>query len=141
MNSLILGAWVFTSLIYRGQEIPRPNPQLIMTFNFQDNGENILHYYRQGESGSCTRVAQFQFQKGKLHQEVIRASENNAVFCSSDPDMQVGNVSITPVAIRDDRMVMTLGLGEETLTYIWKPCQQTDLVNDCEAVANEKVNP
>jgi hypothetical protein len=135
MNSLLLGAWVFTTVIYRGQEIPRPNPNLVMTFNFQTDGRNFLHYHRIGEQGECNRTARYEFSDNQLIQEVLSVDPNNASSCSSDPDMQQGQISATPITLEDGRMKMLLNLGNETITYIWKPCQRNPDDKTCEEVA------
>ncbi len=136
MNSLLIGAWVFTTVIYREQEIPRPNPNLIMTFNFQADGQNVLHYHRQGEQGQCNRTARYEFDGSQLIQEVIAVDPNNASSCLSDPDMQQGQISATQITLEDGRLKMLLNLGNETLTYIWKPCQRSPNDKTCEELAN-----
>lgn len=118
MNAL-LGLWLFTSIIYNGQTQPRPNPNLIMTLNFVSESQNILKYSRENEPGFCERTAEYVWNDGLLIQKVIAVHPENASFCLQDPDMVLGTESATPLEQTSDALLMTLGLGDETLTYIW----------------------
>lgn len=122
MMASLLGLWLFTGIIYQNQESPRPNPDLIMTFHFQDGGRNVLHYHRKNETGFCERESRYSFDGDILYQEVIRVNPQNASYCSSDKDMQLGSISLTPIERVGDRLLMHLNLGDEAFTYIWSLC-------------------
>ncbi len=119
MNSII-GLWLFASIIYRETPAPRPNPDLMMTFKFSET-ENILHYYRNNQTGFCERTATYTYDGKNLHQTVTSVNEGNADFCAKDPDMQMGAVTDTPVTVVDGKIHMQLRLGEEDIIYIWEP--------------------
>lgn len=119
MSSLILGVWFFSSLIYNGASLPRPNPDLIMTLNFQDKQINTLHYSRNNEVGFCERKAQYEYDGKNLKQTVIWVNPDNAPSCSQDADMRLGQVSTTPVRTDKEALYMDLPLGEEQLTFVW----------------------
>lgn len=119
MMNVLTGIWLFSSIIYQGQELPRPNPHLIMTLNFSEARHNTLRYERINESGFCERKAEFQYTSGLLHQKVVWTHPDNSDSCQQDQDMVLGNASITPVEFSEGNLKMTLALGDETLVYIW----------------------
>ena len=114
----ILGTWEFTSIRYREQVKPRPNPDLILRFEFLGDGTSRLHWSRTGERGFCERKAKFTIEDGLLKQDVFWINPDNAADCSRDPDMQIGQ-SQTPILISADTIETELHVGDETLTYIW----------------------
>lgn len=123
MNSLI-GIWLYTSLIYQGHPIPRPNPALQMYYTFESNNVNEIFYYRTDEKGFCKRKAKYQIDNNEILQTVISVDENNADFCAQDTDMQIGNTSKTRFETTDNTLMLYLPLGEETIIYVWKRAEQ-----------------
>ncbi|MGZ3725911.1 MAG: hypothetical protein ACXWQQ_08920 [Pseudobdellovibrio sp.] len=118
MNSL-LGIWLYTSLIYQGHPIDRPDPSLQMYFIFNNANENELYYYHTSENGSCRRKASYVLENGKLMQKITFVEESNANFCNDDPDMQLGRESVSELQIDGDHLYLKLPLGDETITYVW----------------------
>ena len=123
MNALI-GIWFYTSLIYHGTEMPRPNEALKIYFTFENTSINEVFYYREGEHGTCRRKATYSVDGDKLIQKVISVDDANADFCGQDPDMQLGHESVTKFYIKNEKFYLELPLGEETLTYIWEKQDQ-----------------
>lgn len=123
MNSLI-GIWMYASLIYQGQPIPRPNEALKMYFTFENNYTNEIFYYRENERGFCRRKANYKLENGMLHQTITSVDENNADFCSQDSDMQMGASSTVKYEVIDGKFHLYLPLGEETLIYVWEKIDQ-----------------
>ncbi|MGZ3768851.1 MAG: hypothetical protein ACXVCP_05100 [Bdellovibrio sp.] len=121
MSSLLIGLWFFSSIIYRGEVLPRPNPDLMMTLNFEASGTDTLKYYRKGDDGSCARQATFQFNGKELVQKVISVNPENASFCNQDPDMQLGTISTNVSYLKDGKLFIEFEMGDETITYIWTP--------------------
>ena len=120
MNGLLSGIWIFASVIYQDRQLPRPNPDLMMTFDFRDASNDTLKYYRKNETGFCERNASYNFDGKFLTQTVTAVNPNNADFCSTDPDMNLGLTTRVPVEIKDGKIYMTFQLGEENLIYIWE---------------------
>lgn len=119
MNSLI-GIWMYASLIYQGQPIPPPNPDLKIYYNFETENINEIFYYRTNENGTCRRKAEYTLKNSELHQTVISIDPSNAEFCSQDTDMQLGNFSKTKYELKDNKMYLYLPLGDEYLIYVWE---------------------
>lgn len=119
MNAL-MGIWFYASLIYQGAPMNKPNPDLIMQISFLNSTTNEIFYYRKNEPGFCKRTANYSVQDGILHQQVIALDENNADYCSQDTDMQLGNISNTPYEIKDEKLLLTLPLGEENIIFVWE---------------------
>lgn len=119
MNSLI-GIWLYSSLIYQGQPLARPNPELKMYYSFENESVNEIFYFRNGEKGFCKRRASYRVVDSQIEQTVTATDPGNADFCSQDTDMQPGNFSKTRFEISGNRLYLHLPLGDESLTYVWE---------------------
>jgi hypothetical protein len=120
MNSLI-GIWMYSSLIYQGQPIPKPNPDLKMYYTFKSDQQNEIYYYRENENGFCRRTASYEvLDNTRLIQKVVEVDPDNADFCGQDPDMQLGTTTEVNFEIKNDKLYLELQLGEDTLVYVWE---------------------
>lgn len=117
----IIGVWRFVGHVYRGEVIPPFNDKLVLTFEFLEDGTNILKWYRLGENGFCERTANYQYDGKNLVQEVIAVNPKNSFECGQDSDMRIGTKSISSFYKNANNMYLELPLGEETLIYIWAP--------------------
>ncbi|WP_413558926.1 hypothetical protein [Bdellovibrio sp. HCB209] len=115
----IVGLWLFTSLLYQGHEIPRPNPALQIQYEFSEDGTNSLRYHRDDEEGFCERRALYQFAEETLLQEVMWVNPQNASWCGQDSDMQLGRKTLSHVWFKDGRLYLDIGMGDEIISYIW----------------------
>ena len=118
--NLLIGIWFYTSVIYQGQLLPRPSQDLKMYFSFISEDQNEIFYSRTGETGHCRRTAKYWLARGKIYQTVVRVDPENAAICSEDPDMQLGQESVSPYEIIDDRLHLHLPLGDEDIIFVWK---------------------
>ena len=118
MNSLI-GIWLYTSLIYQGQPIARPDPSLKMYYSFNSSTENEIYYSHTSEIGFCHRKANYSLENGNIVQKIVSVDEHNADFCGGDPDMQLGGESKTEYEVDGNILYLHLQMGEETITYVW----------------------
>ena len=120
MNSII-GLWLFSSMLYNNSPLPIPNPDLIMTFEFSEDGTDTLFYKRKGETGSCSRKAFYQFENGHLYQRVYWVNPSNAIWCDSDTDMRIGTEGTNTASINaKGELQLDLMMGEEVVTLIWQ---------------------
>lgn len=119
MNSLI-GLWLYTSLIYQGQPLARPNPELKIYYSFENESVNEIFYFRENETGTCRRKAEYEIVDAEIRQKVTIVDPANAEICAQDTDMQLGNYSATKFEVIDDKLYLHLPLGEETLIYVWE---------------------
>lgn len=117
----IVGIWLFTSIVYQGQEIPPPNPALKIYYEFSDTGTNTLRYYREGEHGFCERRAMYEFSGKFLTQEVVWVHPGNASWCNQDVDMRLGTRTSSEAWISEDRLFLEMSMGEEKIIFIWTP--------------------
>lgn len=120
MVNTLIGLWMATALIYQGQTIPLPNPDLRIYYTFEDTGVNTMRYYRENENGSCTRKAVYEFSSNTLKQHVVWTSPENASWCSQDVDMQLEYKSWTQAELKDGKFYLYAQMGEENLIYVWE---------------------
>ncbi|MBC7466644.1 MAG: lipocalin family protein [Bdellovibrio sp.] len=119
MNALV-GAWVFVAVIYHGELMPKPNPNLNITFEFNADQTNRLYYDRTGDVGFCERKATYSYADNVLTQKNTWINPENQPSCDTDPDMKLNSESVTKAVVNEQQMYLDLPLGDETLTYIWQ---------------------
>ena len=118
MNSLI-GIWLFTSVLYRGQVMDPPNPNLKIYYTFQNEMQNEIYYYRTDEKGFCRRWANYEIQNNFLIQTIQKTDPDNNASCGADPDMQLGQTSKVHFEIKNNQLHLYLPLGDEEIQYIF----------------------
>ena len=118
MNSLI-GIWLFTALIYQGNLMDPPNPNLKLYYMFQSTTQNEIYYYRDNEIGHCKRSAEYVADETFIKQTVTDVDPDNNSDCALDTDMQLGNKSQVKYEIIDNKLHLHLPLGEDEIVYIF----------------------
>lgn len=116
----LLGTWQFMSIRYKGQEQPRPNPDLILTLEFSADGVADLKWHRENEPGFCERKAHYSFADGNLTQETFWINPGNSPECGKDPDMQPNKKTVTPARLANGRFETDFNLDTDPLTYLWE---------------------
>lgn len=118
--SSLIGLWLYTSVIYRGNEMPLPNPNLQLQMVFLNGEQMKLRYSYTDSSGFCESTSEYKVDdvNHKLQVQVKSVDPENADFCHGDPDMQVGHKSETPILLKDQRLHLQLNLGEEDIIMI-----------------------
>ncbi len=122
ITSLLLGIWFFSGVVYRGAELPRPNPDLQLQMMFLNQDQMKVHYSRLGESGFCESLSDYSYdsEKRSLHTKVVSLNPDNDQSCTRDPDMRVGSEASTEAYVEANKLYLKLRLGEEDLTMIWE---------------------
>lgn len=120
--NLLLGIWFFTGVIYRGENLPRPNPDLQMQLIFLNEEQLKIHYSYVGERGFCESLSNYEYDNERklLHSKVIWLNPENSQICSQDPDMQLDSESTSEVSVIADKLYLKLNLGEEDIVLIWE---------------------
>lgn len=118
-KSYMIGKWQFIGIIFDDVYQDRPNPNLILTFEFNSDGTDILHWKRVGEDGFCERHGQWSLENGVLEDEVVWVNPNNNDTCASDPDMQLGKISYTPVWVADGKLYTEFPFADKVMIYVW----------------------
>jgi hypothetical protein len=115
------GEWLLQSMIYRGQVIPLPNPDLHLTWTFFENGTDRL-YWDRGGAEFCERFAHFRIENNQLIEKTFALNPENASECMKDPDMQMDRETETLIEILNENEIrMTFPMGEEILIYVLRP--------------------
>lgn len=115
----IVGNWRFDRIILDGEERPPFNPDLIIEFNFREDGSDTLLWYRNNEKGFCERDGRYAFDGEFLKDKVTWVNPQNRLDCARDPDMQLGRETSTPAVMKNGELYMTFEVDDQTLTYIW----------------------
>ena len=118
-NENLWGHWQYIGHFYEGQFQEPLNPNLILTFEFSEDGTDRLQWHRLNEDGFCDRQGKYSFDGKVLTDQVIWVNPENGFECGKDPDMQVGHVTQTNVKIINDQIHMELPLGDKSLIYVW----------------------
>jgi hypothetical protein len=118
----IVGTWQFYKMIYKGQLQDPLNPNLIMTFDFQEDGVNTLAFHRTDEEGFCERSALWIFNsdKNELYQRITWLNPQSRSDCSADPDFQLGHESFSPLRVTETQLFLTVPVSDEQLILVWK---------------------
>jgi len=120
----IVGKWEFTSYLYNGRELPKPNPDLNITFEFKDDGMSRLYWDRNQEVGFCERTAQYQYSERFIFETIVWVNPKNSFDCGRDPDMQLGRSSQTEYRITNNRLETRVLVGDLDVWYIWQKVQE-----------------
>ena len=118
-NHLLWGKWKFIGYIYEGIFQQPPNPNLVLTFEFFEDGTDILKWYRLNEPGFCERRGRYTFDGQQLTDQILWVNPKNAFECMRDPDMTPGRTQVTALRREANELHMDLPLAEQTLTYVW----------------------
>lgn len=117
-ESLIWGQWKYIGFIYRGAFQGPPNPNLVLTFEFLEDGSDILKWSYTNEEGFCERKGQYSYDGVHLTDKIVWVNPKNSIECQKDPDMVNGKVQITPLRRVDNQIQLEIPLSDETLIYI-----------------------
>jgi hypothetical protein len=115
----LVGMWKLTSIIYRSQPMPLPNPDLKLYFMFFSNGDSWLRWFRVDEQGFCERRAQYLVFEDWLYQKTIWLNPHNATSCSNDPEMRMSSETYTEFKIDKNNLFMSLDLSDEKIIYVF----------------------
>lgn len=116
----IVGSWHFYKVFYQGSERPPFNPNLQLYFQFDQQGQSRILYFRTGEKGFCERKGHYYLDEGTLVDKVTWVNSKNAIGCGQDPDMRLGNETRTKIDFQDGDFHLFLSISGEPLIYIWE---------------------
>lgn len=119
-SSQLWGHWKFIGYIYSGQFQNSPNPNLVLTFDFFEDGTDILKWYRTNETGFCERKGKYSYDGKKLTDQITWVNPRNSFECWKDPDMVVGKTQVTPLRREGEVLYLDLTLSDDVLIYVWK---------------------
>lgn len=116
----LMGKWVYTDLIYRGHQLPLPNPKLVQYFNINET-EVTLYYSSSDEGYFCERKALYQYSEvdQQLMQKITWINPGNGSYCGKDPDMILGNTTYSKVYIQENKLYLYTPLSDEEVILIW----------------------
>lgn len=116
----IYGVWQYDGFHYEGHRYPNPNPDLFLTFTFDDT-QSRLFWKRQNETGFCERLAEFKVSDGYLWQKVTWLNPKNSFECGKDPDMRLGSETQVRFQITDEHLELYFDINGKEFIYLLKP--------------------
>lgn len=113
----IIGTWRYAGFRYDDKQYPNPNPDLELLFTFREDGVSRLYWHRKNETGFCERLADYRLDGEMLWQKNTWVNPANDHSCSSDPDMQPGRETTTPVRLSQNELAFVLELNGREFLY------------------------
>ncbi|MFN3698460.1 MAG: hypothetical protein ACK4VO_13575 [Pseudobdellovibrio sp.] len=114
----LIGRWSYVGFHYQGNYFQKPNPDLHVTFEFEQNNKVKLSWVRDDDGSHCTRIADYSIIDSVIHQTVVWVDPENSFGCSSDPDMVLGKTSKTTYSVSENVLNLYLSLNGEELVYV-----------------------
>lgn len=119
-TSELIGKWQAIGYIYQETLIQPPDPQLTLTFQFFEDGTDILYWKNKNEDFFCERTGKWFVKDGILFDEIVSTNPANHWDCSADPDMEIGRKNESQFWVKDGFLNTVIPLGDENLVYVWK---------------------
>ena len=113
----IVGTWRYAGFRYEDRQYPIPNPDLELLFTFREDGVSRLYWHRKNEPGFCERTADYRLDGNMLWQKNTWVNPANDGSCASDPDMQPGRETTTPIQLSQNDMAFVLELNGKEFLY------------------------
>lgn len=115
---LVTGSWQYDGFFFEGHRYPNPNPSLVLVFTFREDGTSRLIWHRENEPGFCEREATYQIKDDYIHQKVSWLNPANASECSKDPDMRMGQETVSRFAVTGGELHFFFDLDGKQFIYI-----------------------
>ena len=116
----LVGDWHYFKMVFQGHEMPPRDPRLDLRFDFKSDGQNRLYWsYDQGQT-FCERRGMYSVSSNQIDDLVTWVNPQNRSDCGQDPDMQVGNHTLSNFEIRNDQFRLEIPFGNENITYIFE---------------------
>lgn len=125
----IVGIWHFVGYMYDGHELPKPNPELEIIFEFHADKTNRLFWFRHGQTGFCDRQGQYDISETHIEELVVWVNPENNFNCSKDPDMQMGRQAKFPYRFNGERLETRVYVGDMDVWYIWERTPPKLIIN------------
>jgi len=117
----IVGTWQYAGFRYNGDLYPNPNPNLVLLFTFNADGTSHLIWSRKNEAGFCERRGEYRLDADVLWQKTTWLNPANDRSCASDPDMQPGRETRTPILLSAEELAFILYLDGREFHYLLRP--------------------
>ena len=118
----LIGYWLYDRYSYQGQEHPRPNPRLLLYFQFFETATNRIWWQRTNEEGFCERIGVYQYnpEACTFTDTIVWVNPENNSECGSDPDMPLGRTATSRLELREGALHMYFELKGEPFVYIFE---------------------
>ena len=117
IQNQIIGQWLYIGYTYQDEFHSPIDDSLELIFSFESNGSDDLIWRYKDSMGKCHRRGEYIIENSILIDKIVWVDPDNMNACGSDPDMQIGRITMTPVEIVGDRLLMKLELSGEPFVY------------------------
>jgi hypothetical protein len=123
----LTGYWQYDRYSYQGQEHPRPNPRLLLYFQFFETGTNRIWWERTTEDGFCERFGTYTYnpEQCTFTDKIVWVNPENNAECGSDPDMRLGRVASSRLEVNEGNLHLYFELKGEPFVYIFERLEST----------------
>ncbi len=115
----IVGSWQAIGYYYDGQFTQPPDPQLILSFDFLEDGTHRLFWRLITETKFCERKGLWRLEGDQLFIEVTWVNPDNGPTCGQDPDMQKGLKTQSTVDIKSSQLFIEMPFSDSVIIYVW----------------------
>ncbi|NQZ00437.1 MAG: hypothetical protein HRT45_07185 [Bdellovibrionales bacterium] len=124
----LVGYWQYDRYSYQGSEHPRPNPRLLLYFQFFETGTKRIWWRRTNEQGYCERVGTYTYNADQctFTDKIVWVNPENNAECGSDPDMRLGRTATSRLELNDGSLHLYFELKGELFVYIFERVGTTE---------------
>ncbi|MFN7905883.1 MAG: hypothetical protein ACK5P5_11940 [Pseudobdellovibrionaceae bacterium] len=127
----LIGRWHFTKIIYEGQEMEMPNPDLKLSMTFFDNQSLRLFWHRGNMMEFCESFSTWSLEEKnsetRLTLNTFAVNPNNQSDCAKDPDMQIGTKPSVLIWVDSGSLMMSIMLSDQNLIYVFEQTPKESL--------------
>lgn len=116
--SSLTGRWQYIGFIHEDHFFTPLDPDLILIFQFNNDGLSNLTWTWKGSSQYCSRNALYAYNLQSLIQLVVWVDPQNSSACQQDPDMILGRQSHTKYLIKNNHLYLELYLDNKPIYYV-----------------------
>lgn len=116
-----VGLWQAVGYFYNDDFVPALDTSFVISYEFFDNGENIMMWERKNTSHLCRRKGKWEVtEKNWISDEVVWLDPKNSMDCGSDTDMQIGKKTFTEFVRCENYLFTKYPFVNEYLIYAWE---------------------
>lgn len=124
---LIVGLWTFAALRPVPEsasplewQLKAPTATERMIFEFHEDGTDRLRWELLDEGKFCERRGRYQWSNNELTTTVTSLHPDNDASCAGDPDMVLGETTVTAARIENSQLILTLPVAADRAELVFE---------------------